>query len=83
MIPEDVIADLEGAAEAFPVVHTRQYQEASAQPTWGPDGGMNRRRVHRARWRGGGGDNRRGNGGGQSCGLCGNGRRTSHDSGGP
>ncbi len=26
-----------------PVVHTRQYQEASAQPTWGMDGGMNRR----------------------------------------
>ena len=41
--PEDVIADLDSATEAFPVVHTRQYQEASAQPTWGPDGGMNRR----------------------------------------
>lgn len=38
-VPED----MEGAAEPDPVVHTRQYQEASAQPTWGMDGGMNRR----------------------------------------
>ncbi len=34
---------MEGAAEPDPVVHTRQYQEASAQPTWGMNGGMNRR----------------------------------------
>ncbi len=34
---------VEGAAEPDPVVHTRQYQEASAQPTWGVGGGMNRR----------------------------------------
>ncbi len=29
--------------EEPPVVETRQYQEESAQPTWGKDGGMNRR----------------------------------------
>ena len=42
-VPEDVPEDMEGATEPSPVVHTRQYQEASAQPTWGMDGGMNRR----------------------------------------
>ncbi len=39
----DVLENMEGATEPPPVVHTRQYQEASAQPTWGLDGGMNRR----------------------------------------
>ncbi len=43
VVPEDVLEDMEGVSEPPPVVHTRQYQEASAQPTWGLDGGMNRR----------------------------------------
>ena len=41
--PEDVPEDMERASEPPPVVHTRQYQDASAQPTWGIDGGLNRR----------------------------------------
>lgn len=43
VVPADVLEDLEGVSEPPPVVHTRQYQEASAQPTWGSDGGLNRR----------------------------------------
>lgn len=44
-VQEDITASevMEGATEPTPVVHARQYQEVSAQPTWGADGGMNRR----------------------------------------
>ena len=40
---EAIAEDMVGAAETPAVVYTRHYQEASAQPTWDADGGMNRR----------------------------------------